>query len=365
MKRLIWMLAGMILQCWMYGQADVKMSRDDYISTFADLAMREMSRTGIPASITLAQGCLESDNGNSRLAVRGNNHFGIKCHEWEGKRIHQNDDSWRECFRSYPSVYESYMDHSQFLTSKPRYAALFQLDPGDYRGWARGLKDAGYATAPDYARKLIGIIEEYQLYHYDHLVLEGGAGDEGEWMAGGGNSGVAGSGSKVAGSGSKAGGSPVRVDESGADDSRPVLVNNRIEYIVVRPGDTPESLRDELDLYRNEIYRYNNLSRGEALEPGEIIYLQPKRRKAARGNEIHVVEEGQTMEDISRIYGVKLKHLYRMNLMTEGEQPSEGTELYLRKKKHEPFPDLERPGKKEPSGEPQEKVEMEFRFDDG
>ncbi|MDF1574607.1 MAG: glucosaminidase domain-containing protein [Bacteroidales bacterium] len=308
-----------------------KYTREEYIRTFSDLAMREMIRVGIPASITLAQGCLESNNGNSRLAVRGNNHFGIKCHDWTGKKIHHNDDSWQECFRSYSSAYESYMDHSEFLSSKPRYAPLFEISPHDYRGWARGLKRAGYATADNYATLLIRIIEENELYKYDLLVLDGSMGSEADTS------------SYMAGQGSGA--------------QRAVLLNNRIEYIVSEPGDTPESLRAELGMYKNEIYRYNNLYRGAKLEPGTFIYLQPKRRKAAAGNEMHVVEEGQTMYDISQLYGVKLKHLYSKNHMMEGEQPMEGTEIYLRRKKREPVLNPE------PSREKYEEEEMQFRFE--
>ena len=117
-----------------------KITREKYIADFSDLAMREMIRVGIPASITLAQGCLESNNGNSSLAVKGNNHFGIKCHDWTGKKMYHDDDKRHECFRSYPSAYESFMDHSQFLTTKSRYASLFEISPHDYRGWAKGLR---------------------------------------------------------------------------------------------------------------------------------------------------------------------------------------------------------------------------------
>ena len=293
-----------------YGQQNL--TREEYISTFSELAMREMLRVGIPASITLAQGCLESNNGNSTLALRGNNHFGIKCHDWEGKKVYHDDDKRNECFRSYASAYESYKDHSHFLTSKDRYASLFELNPHDYRGWAKGLKKAGYATANNYATLLIRIIEENELFRYDLLVLEGEL-DE-------------------------------YIDSLGVQEGydyqtdRSILLNNNIEYILTEPGDTPESLRAELGLYKNEIYRYNNLYKGIHLEPGTIIYLQPKRSKAARGNEIHVVEEGQTMYDISQIYGVKLKHLYNKNHMAEGEQPLEGSEVYLRKWKREPDP---------------------------
>lgn len=307
-----------------------KNTREEYITDFSDLAMREMLRVGIPASITLAQGCLESNNGNSTLAVKGNNHFGIKCHDWTGKKIYHDDDKKNECFRSYNSAYESYMDHSVFLTSKTRYASLFEISPHDYRGWAKGLKKAGYATANNYATLLIRIIEDNELYKFDLMVLDGSLDgiDTTSFQAG-----------------------------HGLGRQRQVLLNNNIEYILSEPGDTPESLRVELELYKNEIYRYNNLYKGAKLETGSIIYLQPKRRKAAQGNEIHRVDFGETMYDISQTYGVKLKHLYRKNHMMEGEQPLEGTDIYLRKKKREPVLKLE------PAKEEYEEEEMQFRFE--
>jgi LysM repeat protein len=305
-------------------------TRAEYIADFSELAMREMARVGIPASITLAQGCLESNNGNSTLAVKGNNHFGIKCHDWTGRKIYHDDDRRGECFRKYSSAYESYMDHSEFLTTKSRYASLFELSPHDYRGWAKGLKKAGYATANNYATLLIRIIEENELYQYDLMVLNGSLDDID---------------------------TTTYLADPGMGIMREVLLNNRIEYVLSEPGDTPESLRAELGLYKNEIYRYNNLYRGAKLEPGSIIYLQPKRRKAAQGNEVHQVEEGQTMYDISQIYGVKLKHLYRMNFMMEGEQPLEGSEINLRRKKREPVLKLE------PTREQYEEEEMQFRFE--
>jgi len=313
------------------GQRSREMSRAEYIKTYSDLAMKEMSRVGIPASITLAQGCLESGNGNSTLAVKANNHFGIKCHDWTGRKVYHDDDKRNECFRSYPSAYDSYKDHSLFLSTRNRYATLFDLNPHDYRGWAKGLKKAGYATANNYSSLLIKIIEENKLYKYDLMVLEGGIGDEIETTE--------------------------DLPEHDYHTTREILVNNNIEYIVTEPGDTPESLRKELDLYSNELYKYNNLYKGVKLEAGQIIYLQPKRRKAAPGNEIHKVEEAQTMYDISQRYGVKLKHLYRMNRMLEGEQPIEGAEIYLRKKKREPVLKLE------PTEEAPDEDQMQFKFD--
>ena len=319
-------------------QARESMSREDYIKTYADLAMKEMARVGIPASITLAQGILESNNGNSTLATKGNNHFGIKCHDWTGKKIYHDDDKKNECFRKYDSPYESYMDHSQFLTTRDRYAGLFELKPHDYRGWAKGLKHAGYATASNYASLLIKIIEENELYRFDVLVLEGGMEDEMAAEPGGENIGPRG--------------------EHEYSSSREVLLNNKVEYIVVQPGDSPESLRKEMDLYANELYRYNNIYKGEVLTAGQMIYLQPKRRKAARGNEIHVVKAGETMYDISQIYAVKLDRLYTMNLMTEGAQPLEGTEIYLRGKKRGKVLKLQ------PLEEDADEDEMQFLFEE-
>jgi hypothetical protein len=226
------------------------------------------------------------------------------------------------------------MDHSHFLTTKERYASLFELNPHDYRSWAKGLKKAGYATSNKYATLLIRIIEENELYKYDLLVLDG---ELDQYI------------------------DSLGVQEDFAYQSnvsnRSVLLNNNIEYVLSEAGDTPETLRRELGLYKNEIYRYNNLYKGAHLDPGTIIYLQPKRSKAARGNEVHVVEEGQTMYDISQIYGVKLKHLYRKNHMSEGEQPLEGTEIYLRRKKREPVLKLE------PTEIDYEEEEMRFRFE--
>ena len=322
------------------GQRSREMSREEYIETYASLAMREMARVGIPASIKLAQGCLESGNGNSRLAVVANNHFGIKCHEWDGQKVYHDDDRRNECFRVYASPYESFMDHSLFLTTRNRYASLFELDEDDYKGWARELKHSGYATARNYDHLLIKIIEENELYRYDRLVLSGEfAESDFDGLP-------------------AAPPSPRRTSAGiAAGSAREIKQNNNIEFVRAEPGDTPKKLRDELGLYKNEIYRYNDLEEGARLEPGQIIYLQPKRRKAARGNEVHVVEKGETLYDISQKYGVKLKHIYRYNQLVEGREVPEGTRIYLRGKRKEPILKIE-PLEKEEEGE-----EMQFEFD--
>lgn len=154
--------------------------KDRYIEKWAATAVREMQRSGIPASITLAQGLVESRAGLSDLAKEGNNHFGIKCHSgWTGGRMYHDDDAKGECFRVYDSAEESFRDHSDFLTGRQRYAALFRLDITDYKGWAEGLRKAGYATSPSYASQLIKVIEDYKLYEYD-VMSPADFGDEGQ-----------------------------------------------------------------------------------------------------------------------------------------------------------------------------------------
>lgn len=144
---------------------------ESYIAQYADIAMAEMRKSKIPASITLAQGILESASGRGRLAVKANNHFGIKCHGWTGAKIYHDDDRAQECFRKYKKAESSYEDHSEFLTGRKRYANLFKLKPDDYSGWAKGLRAAGYATDRKYPQKLISLIERYRLYEYDEQVL--------------------------------------------------------------------------------------------------------------------------------------------------------------------------------------------------
>ncbi len=299
-------------------------SREEYIEMYRELAIHEMARSGVPASITLAQGCLESDNGNSRLATRGNNHFGIKCHGWKGKRIIHDDDEKNECFRKYKSVGESYADHTDFLMNTPRYSTLFLLDPTDYKGWAKGLKKAGYATSPQYASLLIQIIEDYGLHQYD----------TGEWLA------------------EEAEGRPGLVDIDDLEievGQRRILVRNRINYIIVKEGDTYQSLTSEMDMMPFELAKYNEIPRDSKLKKGQVLYLQPKRSKASVEFRFHTVEEGETMYEISQMYGIKLKKLLQKNLMEEGQEPEPGDIIHLRKKK-EPL-ELEVPGMPDGSGE--------------
>ena len=245
-----------------------------YVETYKDLAVEQMRRYHIPASITLAQALLESGAGKSELARRSNNHFGIKCHNWDGQRTYHDDDANDECFRVYKSVRDSYEDHSVFLATKERYASLFKYDQTDYVSWARGLKRAGYATSPTYADRLIEIIETYGLSRYDN--------DKGE----------------------------VVVRSTGAHV--PMLANDLV-YIVARQGDTMQAISEEFGIPRRKLIQYNDQYRNYVPNKGDIIYLHRKYRRAKKPNKQHVVGDGESMHMISQMYSVRLNRLYKMN----------------------------------------------------
>lgn len=347
----------------------------EYLNTYSYLAVSEMKRTGIPASITLAQGMLESNYGRSRLATQGNNHFGIKCHSsWTGKKIYHDDNRKGECFRAYSSVEESYRDHSDFLVSGSRYRDLFRLGSTDYKGWAHGLKKAGYATDPKYADLLIRKIDEYRLWAYDTGAAVPAATAQPARRTGtatpgttatprpGRSSGTSRADTSATGIGTISPAVPVvsqpdagKPDTSGVsreaqvtdgttrinDAEEPIKVitfstgkkvmeNNNVEYIIVEEGDTFESLARHHQLLAWEITRYNELTPGAQLKPGQVIYLQPKRTSAARGLSMHTVEKGENMYSISQKYAIKLSSLYKMNLMDEGTECRPGQKLRIR-----------------------------------
>lgn len=299
-------------------------SSESYIGTYKDMAVSEMKRTGVPASITLAQGMIESGLGKGRLAVEANNHFGIKCHsDWTGPTVRHTDDRRNECFRKYRKVEESFRDHSDFLKSENRYSFLFDLETTDYKGWARGLKKAGYATNPDYANMLIRKIEQYSLYDYDtgNFKTERQVRDTGlvETKI-----------SETSGIIIPVPGVQPATGTSFRTPPARVKENNRIQYVIVNGTDTKKSLEAELQLLPWELQRYNELSSDFTITSGQLLYLQPKRDKADAGNEYHVAREGETMYAISQIYGIKLNKLYLMNRMTSGEEPATGQKLWLR-----------------------------------
>ncbi len=293
----------------------IQISREEYIQKYYKLAISEMERSGIPASIILAQGCWESQNGNSVLATEGNNHFGIKCKaDWTGKKIYHDDDAKHECFRKYAHAEASYMDHSNFLMASSRYSFLFQLDPKDYSGWAYGLKKAGYATDPIYAERLIKIIEDFKLSVYDEY------GDNRQMAA-----------IKQ---------EPVPIQPkispstlSKSNGKRKIEMRNGLRTIVVVEGDTYQSLTKELGLKDWQLYTYNDFAKGRQPRPNEILYLSSKYKKANKNHKQHVAEEGDTMHYIAQRYALKLKPLLRRNRMKLGDEPAAGQIMYLRNKR--------------------------------
>jgi len=257
-----------------------------------------MKRSGIPASITLAQGMLESQYGNSMLAKKANNHFGIKCHSWKGRKVYMDDDKRHECFRKYGSVYESYKDHSNFIMNSPRYDFLFGYHRTDYKSWAKGLKKAGYATNPKYDDLLIDLIEKHELYKLDRGITVY---------------------------------SDKETPEPGQGHT--IHIRNRVKYVVAKEGDTYKSLAQELKMMPWEIYRYNDLPKDASITPGQVIYTQPKRNKSEHGYDFHIVVNGETMYTIAQKYGIRLEKLYKRNKMKPGEPLNEGQKLWLRKNK--------------------------------
>ncbi len=287
-------------------------TRQQYIDRYKEIAIKEMKRTGVPASITLAQGILESGNGNSTLALQANNHFGIKCHkDWRGRKFYHDDDQPNECFRVYATPELSFKDHSDFLVKHSRYDFLFDLKTTDYKGWAKGLKQAGYATASKYDHSLIRIIEEEKLYRFD----EKGYRPEQDLYE------------------------PATPLLAGNVDNfsitpfgGEVKTENRIEYTVVRKNDTYESIAEDHGVMVWQLLKYNERTKGYALKAGEPLYLQPKRNKADIMYKTHTVKAGESMYAISQRYGIKIKALYKRNNMEVGQEPTAGTELSLRKK---------------------------------
>ena len=307
-------LRSIITLCLLLGTLNVLAdSRKDFIRKYKNIAIREMERTGIPASITLAQGILESGCGKSELAINANNHFGIKCHDWEGDTYHMDDDAEDECFRKYKNPEQSWIDHSEFLVNRPRYAGLFSLKTTDYKAWAKGLKAAGYATNPQYAEMLIRIIEEEELYKYDRNIQHPSN-------------------------------SPVTITaeqfaESVSSQTRPgnVSYRNREEMrngiicIEIIPGDTFNKIANYYGIKLKKLLQYNDKT-DTNLKPGQLVYLKRKKAKAARGYEFHRVKAGDNLYDISQKYGVRIKNLIRYNYLSADSPLTEGEKIYLRKK---------------------------------
>lgn len=300
--------------------APQRMSRQEYIDKYARLAVQEMIDHHIPASITMAQACLESSDGNSELTRQSNNHFGIKCkNSWTGPSVRHNDDEANECFRKYRTPEESFRDHSEFITGSPRYSFLFAYDIRDYKRWAHGLRLAGYATDPAYPSKLVKIITDFRLYELDQL----------DW--------------KYVKTGEKKRHFSLFgfLKRKPADQNLAVVTgylprviekrNGRKSFTAIE-GDDYTRIADEFGKRDWQLYQYNDAQSGDAPEAGEPVFLQSKRSKAPRGNDFHTVQQGETLRSIAQWYGVKLQSLRRMNNLPDTSEVAVGTQLSLRKR---------------------------------
>ena len=307
MNRIKTYIIGISLLFCATSQAQMKWNQtyQTYINQYKDRAIEQMLRYHIPASITLAQGLFESSAGRSVLATQGNNHFGIKCHNWTGPTQYHDDDARGECFRVYKDARDSYEDHSKFLARQPRYARLFELGQRNYKGWAQGLKQCGYATNPQYANKLIQIIELYKLFDYDKAKRFD------RFMA-------------------EHSGSEQAVNAQGL--LHPIYKFNDNYYLITREGDTFKALGKEVEINWRKLAKYNERDKNDVMHKGEIVYLKKKRKKAPKQykNRPHIVKKGESMYIISQKYGIRLNNLYKMNYFDIDHQIKIGDRIRIR-----------------------------------
>jgi hypothetical protein len=282
-------------------EIEKQLSKKEYAEIWRIIAVQQMVQSKIPASITLAQGILESGSGNSELARKGNNHFGIKCHDWIGDKMYMDDDAKGECFRVYANAEQSYIDHSNFLLDKKRYSGLFQLELTDYKGWAKGLKDAGYATNPKYPELLIAIIDELKLYELDVIGAQNNL---------------------------NAPSLSVSNQKNGAQEHTIAKHENKVNYIIAKKGDTFYRLSKEFGLGLWQLYKYNDFdSKKDILEEGDIVYIQRKRNKSK--NKVLKLKESMSLREVSQVQALKLESLLKYNdsaspdvILTKGEKVS-------------------------------------------
>ena len=332
MKKVLIAIA-LLLGFTVSAQRDPGTPQERYIARFASIAVNEMYRSGVPASITLAQGIIESRSGQSALAADGNNHFGIKCHNsWKGRTMLVDDDRKDECFRVYDSAEESFRDHSDFLRYRDRYKFLFDFPVTDYKSWAYGLKQAGYATDPSYAAKLIQCVENYNLSRYDRMTVaealaEGGT-DAEEPAAQDDVDAIPDSPLKIEAGEiyrGKAG------EEYRFSLSRTLYSRNGVPFVYAVEGETYASIAKNNHLLLREILKFNDMPGGGELHAGDIVYLEPKRSKTVRGLDKYIVgEDGETFHGICQRFAVKEKAIRKLNGLPAGYQPKEGDELLLR-----------------------------------
>lgn len=365
--------------------------QEKYVERYAAIAVSEMYRTGVPASITLAQGLLESRHGLSPLAAEGNNHFGIKCHDWTGKKQYADDDRKGECFRVYGSAEESFRDHSDFLRYRNRYKSLFEYKVTDYKSWAYGLKEAGYATDPSYPAKLIKLIEDYDLARYDRMSVKQAqsisgqpstksrkvakpssdisddAVDVGNETAKGSemkkesrkeerkearkeekksrkvkkNEAISGSdlvdeSQTVIPESPLTMETPQRVAAKVSETyrfslSRQMYSLNGVPFIYAAEGETIASIASSNNLFVKELLKFNDMKPGQGIEMGDVIYLQAKKKQTAKGLDKYIADQdGESLWQISQRYGVKLDELCKRNSLARDYILREGDTILLR-----------------------------------
>ncbi len=308
------LLTGTLFLCstLSFSQSD---KRKEYIQKHKEMAVSQMKKYRIPASIILAQGCLESFDGSSRLAREANNHFGIKCHDWSGEKILHDDNERNECFRKYPSVLSSYEDHSRFLRERSRYGFLFSLPLNDYKGWAEGLQRAGYATNPSYSRQLIKIIEDYELSKIDLLYDSVQYKEPDQYKE------------------------PVQPSVKTTDSEelpykiiagRVTLSINGIACIIAMAGESFGEIAKEFSLFKKELLNFNDLKEETPIQEGTLIYLQKKNRIHKGPEREHQAAEGDTMREISQKYCIRLKHLIKLNPKFSEKEPETGAIIKLK-----------------------------------
>ena len=360
-KSFLLLLLGILLTVSAAAQSVAEKARN-YIDRFAPYAVLEMHRSAVPASITLAQGMLESGYGLSRLSREANNHFGIQCHKgWTGPGIKEMDNGELRCFRAYESALESYRDHSDFLRGNRRYSPLFELKPTDYKGWAKGLSKCGYAEDKVYPEKLINLIETYELTRFDKMSVA----DAEKMLSKASETAVV----SEAAPGQKESAkerrrrirrqkkeekmikegyeeilpeAPAELEaakEVRKDDARVQFSLTRqlyskggVLFVYSMEGETYESIASAFNLFPKEILRFNDLKAAEPLQPGTIVYIEAKRSQAVKGLETHVVEPGETLRDIAQDFGVKEKSLRKINGFSATYEPESGDMIRLRKR---------------------------------
>lgn len=292
-------LSTLFFSAGVYGQTRIK-AYEAYIKKYSDIAVEHMQKYRIPASITLAQGLLESGAGMSDLARYSNNHFGIKCHRnWRGPAVYAPDDGPNDCFRKYKTVEDSYRDHAEFLAYGSRYKVLFDLSITDYKGWARGLQTTGYATDKAYANKLIKLIEDYELYRFDDKNYRKKYKEESNSLA------------------------------HEGWKHQPYKTHGLV-YVIAVEGDTYASIAEEFGFKEKDLLKYNEVPKGFPLNEGDIVYFQKKKSKADKPYYQHVIQVGESMHGISQKYGIRLRNLYRLNKKNYDYVPEEGDVLKLR-----------------------------------